>query len=817
MSVSVQTYLNSICPNVPLLDENSRMEIPDDLYSRLHSTVFYNQFQVQLSKSYLNISRPPLKATNVLKESTTYVSLPLHVMYKLKELMKLKARFDEGNMQIGANVNPFVTDPFKFVELNPGCLSIIMNLDDGAATVLGSLQDSSSTSLTNGNIKRLTTNFSKFLRMDWTSLTANKSTNFHPLNANSVPFPVIIDKIVKIHDSPQSIHGKLLVATHVNVLSIMPLTSLQGAPGKLNNEEIIRIKFKKLITSVSSKGSWAILGFRTGEIVIIDVINLEYLTYDTKLSLAITCIKPMFNHIWIGSACGHVMIINPLGTIHTEDHTISSKPIVDQFVTYMKPFNLSPFQTQQPSIGGSKAAPRNQDLIRGNEFLVGHFKITQKPITTMACTKGVDYKATGASESTSVLHQPFVQAHQQPLIVAIGSADGFVRFFDLASEKFLTDIISNYLNDGILHVEFSPDNRFISVVGKGDLIEVFKLVYYNVALLLGKQFGKDGHQSVHLAATPLNTSSSFILSSSMNTTKTRSRSGTLGSMGSTENNIHEGIEDDRFQECPPVIKEIEIVTRVKGHTNTVSKTYWELTKLIPQTYRLISCGQDGRVQFWDFDYKSINKLKKKFERLPKHHHHNHHKGTQASTMVTHTNSTKSHTSTTNSQFLQSHLQVPSGTNGSLFDSRLKQLVKSHQRRFSHGEDLNLLSLASSSSLNNVGIQPETKNDNNMEMIIGFYRSLFEMRNRKALTGTASTTVNDHQPNGAKKVAHSIIHPIVFDKFVPSINNAICSLDLSLLIGDAKIDNCYVDDEKIYCMCKNGDIFHFTLTEEASPF
>ena len=52
-----------------------------------------------------------------------------------------------------------------------------------------------------------------------------------------------------------------------------------------------------------------------------------------------------------------------------------------------------------------------------NSFLVGHIKVSHKPITSIS--------------STLPINKPLQSPESQPLILALASADGFVRFIDL--------------------------------------------------------------------------------------------------------------------------------------------------------------------------------------------------------------------------------------------------------------------------------------------------------------------------------------------------------------------------------------------------
>ena len=61
---------------------------------------------------------------------------------------------------------------------------------------------------------------------------------------------------------------------------------------------------------------------------------------------------------------------------------------------------------------------------------------------------------------------------------------------------------------------------------------------------------------------------------------------------------------------PPLIKDIQIVGRFKGHTNIVKSTKFVKDDFSTLVYKLVSCGYDGKIIVWEFDYKALPKIKK---------------------------------------------------------------------------------------------------------------------------------------------------------------------------------------------------------------
>ncbi|EMG45967.1 hypothetical protein G210_3810 [Candida maltosa Xu316] len=564
-------FLNSVCPGYTTLDDNVHyqlQELPKNC-REIPWPISTTSSTLKLDSSYLNVARPPLNRN----ESTTYVSLPYHVTDLFDKIVKNSEKGQEGYMHIGANINPLIHDPFKIIGLNPGCMTRIINL-----------------------------NKSKNPFADNKTLSFNKLKNKLFVKNDSLqdlhngPFKIL-------HSKSYGTASKLLVSTHVNVLNVFALNrnsefmnvkksknSVQGdsesptpQTERLIEDPILRIQFKEdaIITSVSTfelnDEPIIVLGFHSGELVIIKLNESKYQIFDalktTEHSLevgAVTTIEvirhPNYEFLIVaGFSNGEVIILNPYG----DPENNYTKTIIDKDVsaTYFKKFDLSPLGKID------------------NSFLLGHFRVSHKPITAIS--------------STLPINKPLQSPESQPLVLAIGSADGFVRFIDFIftfdfnygdkKHVIVTDILSNYFNTGITDIEFSPDFKFFCVVGKGDLIEVFKMSYYNVNGLLTKKPAR------------------------------RSRSGTVNSVNSGNGSTTGAttITEPRLTNSrntkevyPPLIKDIRVVGRFKGHTNMVKCIKFMPDKVNSSVYKLVSCGYDGKTIVWEFDYKALPKVKK---------------------------------------------------------------------------------------------------------------------------------------------------------------------------------------------------------------
>lgn len=876
-------FLNSVCPGFSFLDHNVVYSIKDKVFPNgenqylwlLSSSTSTNV--AKLSPTYLNIARPPLSPT----ESSTYVSLPYHVTNLFKQVVNMKDKQLEGNMHIGANVNPLSQDPFKMVDLTPGCLSNILEINVNDEGMSFSPEHNLNGKESKNPFNKLTNNFNKLMK--FTTIDHAPSTSYPSLAATNDFFKLMnYNSETYFQELKSTTTSKLLISSHVNILNVVamdnssnyknsrdivskipnipykddlqvlekgsaPESTASAAASIATNsnsikeykrtieEPLLRVVFREgsIITSlktfISKAGdSVVILGFGSGEIIIINLTHLTYQTFDNldveeanhgKVSVtAIDIIDyPEFDFlVFAGFSNGEVVILNAFGDDKSPKKTVSDgkknekyvKKIVDKdsIATYFKKFNLSHLEE---STCPDPAYP---------DYLVGHFKISHKPIT--AITSTLPY-----NDDDSALN---------PTLIAIACDDGFVRFLDLAftynlervedleqnKAHVFTDIISNYFNDGIRDVQFSPDFKFFCVVGKGDLIEIFKMTYFNVNGLIHKNssgYGKQSHTSIS-AALSLNTVPSQ---------GKRSRSGTLNSLTSTtqpttmnslflSTNAPTSFPD--FQRPPverhnliysPILKDIKIVGRFKGHTNTVKGIRFIPDSLASESgvYGLMSYGYDAKILLWEFDYKATSKFKKQ----------THSALDEKLRQKTDDKKDKSKKKKSAGSRPPQILSQSARKSGKSLHARTRSVTK---------EELPILSISSptfnalSTSLNSMAngggaslnrilsnvSNEEISGEYHDDIVTNLYHSIYDLRFKRHYKALAK---------GTKKVVSNekygtIFHPIANDKEVPSFEIPLLSMDLSSLIHDGKVDGFHLDSENFWCFGKNGDIFRYFI-------
>ncbi|KAI3404432.2 creC [Candida oxycetoniae] len=803
-------FLNSVCPGYTELEENfhysledksvplSTKEIGWPISNRQNGQNGQNGQSINphsklvLEKEYLNISRPPLGQL----ESTTYVSLPLHLVTEFKKMVNTCERAQEGNMYIGANVNPLTPDPFRNINLNPGAISTIIE----TKTEFQSRNPFKKANTTTTNIEgyKDLTNIEGY--KDLTNIEGYKDlTNIEGYK----DLTKCSDITILAWNNKFSSCGKLLVSSHVNVLNIFGLDETsnlvytkkkhqkQGGDGGKSMEVLVetpllRLKFEdtSIITSqcafVSNGETIIVLGFHSGDIMIIKPQILKLKSFDLKVTKSEASLEavgvsvvalvhhPKYEFLIIaGYTNGEVLILNPFGI---EDLTQYRKSIKEKNpnVTIFRMHDLSP-------IGDAK------DDVK----LLAHFKISHKAITAITSTMTIENVR---------------DAGLQPFLLAIASADGFVRFIDLmftfrieenrssGTTSMVTDIISNYFNTGITHIMFSHDYKFFCISGRGDLIEVFKMSYYDVDGLLRKSDRQQG----------------------------RSRSGTINSRTSGANaaegppraqtqqqqnqyhNHHHHHNHNHFS-FPPIIKCIEIVCRIKGHANIVNSVQFMKDNGDSQsTYKIVSCGGDGKIFVWEFDYKALPKVKKQQQQQQQQLQQQQRQQQQTSVHPTSHRARESRRSMcerkSSVQILLHSPSPASNIQGRTAQRRNKSEDPIHKNQSLATPSLVKKSANLASILSN---DENSKQEDAIEVAASLYKKLQDIRNRK----------------NVQKVFlqyGTIISPIVNDKLVPSIGIPLVTMDLSSIIPDGKINNVMIDNWSLWCFCKNGDLFKYKI-------
>lgn len=834
-------FLESICPGNDFLDDNIHFPLlaPQCKCSGITElqwplTGARANAHARIDPTYLNVARPPFckqSCRNI--ESSTYVSLPLHVARIFSQVKSEVNAEKRDGVNVGANVNPLNHDPFKLVEMNPGCMSAMIALRPGNMPSTVNLEARTP-------FNKMTNGINRFLRMGisdrgdggQTSFSSiydglpGNSTSSETVKSKTPPiFAKLLDHDPKTYFSKlrSSSISKLLVSVHVNVLnvfaldenysyagtteftsktSIFPLTDtlvehVAGKPipttynckpyQKVIEKPLLRLHFREGVFATRlltlSENSTVIIGLNTGEVILINLCTFKYRLFpnltkppstNTRVAeastYAVTALST-FAHpnyeclVVVGYATGEVTILDPAASGDSELYlkTVEGK---DNYMTFFKFFDLSPFSPKDSLLAG-KLSP---------EYLVGHFKLSHKAVTSIASTL--------PSEGMTVPNRP--------MILAISAEDGLVRFIDLVNtygknygntSKFynnliVSDIVSSYFQDGIRSIRFSPDARYFCLGGKGDIIEVFRMTYYNINGLLCKNSNPtNSHKTGRSRSGTVNSSGSG-----------NHRTSSMFSLSTFSGSVDTSKGDHHDMSYPPSIKDIDIVTRLKGHASTVEivrfveneEFYHSETGNATGTYKLISCGSDGKVLLWDFDSKAFPRTKK-----------SHSSSSRARTQT--------HPENTPQQLTPKTVSAPT-------------FAKSHNRgaSWSLSTEDSGGQLSTSLGISNIlspslTLTQQEKSEDQRNIAFSLYRSLHEVRLKKHYAKLIIT-------KDKEKKFTAIIHAIVNDKELPSIQVPLLTIDMSCFVRDGKLQGFDLGPDNFWIFARNGDIFRYTLLD-----
>lgn len=829
-------FLSSVAPGIDELQENIHFKhqdipnLPKSFNWPLSSAGSTNI--ASLTDSYLNISRPALNPGPGIFESNTYVSLPYHITSIFNSVIETKTATNtlDGGMQIAANVGSMMPDPFHLVHLNPGCLTDFITLDNNPRHNNPFDDDHD----TKNPFAKLTSNFNKLLKPNnhtSDSLSFLFDGYQELLNQFSTKNQSRFNRLInynesKYNDELTSVTTlKLMISANVNVINVIALdqdsnckntaivkTDRRYTPllEHVVDEEnaakstrvyhetreipILRFDLKNhlIVTSMKSftfnRVPMCVFGLNLGEILVLNLKSLKFkillshqimpepqlnpkVKYSSNLTnTPITALDiihhPAYHFVVVaGTSKGEMFFLNPFSTSDTNYNKYIEDR--DNLVIYFKKFDLSPFNHK----------PDDYEII-------GHMKVSYKPITCIDST-------------VSKLSSPSVSSSLNPMLLAFGSDDGLLRMISLVSTQnkdygsqssktsVISDVISNYFHCGIRDVRFSPDFKFLAIAGNGDVIELFRLGYFNVGGLIHKSGtnngGRRSRSTTVNSTTSGNPSNSFSLFLSPTITSPSSSFDVNSTAQAEDSNVY-----------PPAIKDIKLTCRLKGHTNTINKVHFikedqilesELESVKPNgsLYRLLSIGHDGKVLFWEIDHKALPKIRKtnpeksrkSIPQIPSQ--------SQVSNLLTQKRNPKKKDVSLNLSFANS-------LNGNV-NNMTSILQQSESQPMSH----------ISSLVNLDEFQDQLKG------IQALYTTLYETRMKKHYL-KMSGKPEDNRNNQFV----SIIHPIQNDKSIPSIDIPVCVVDFSFWINDGKIADVCIDGRIFWCMGSNGDIIKYTV-------
>lgn len=503
----------------------------------------------------------------------------------------------------------------------------------------------------------------------------------------------------------------------------------------------------------------------------------------------------------------------------------------DASAAYFKKFDLSSL----PARDGNALQHVNSKNHQYPAHLVGHFKISHKAISAIATT--IHHHRLLASEGGTSLAAP---------VIALGSDDGLVRIIDLnhtynmdygvptatptplsaaQPKSLITDIISNYFSDRITCLDFSHDNKYLCVAGSGDMIEVFRVSYSSIVHGLhrgpnhpGGKRSRSGTLNSYVSE-PHTTYSKPFSDSVLSPMKSDSVD-YLQSDSAAPSKLSASVRISRTvgpgSGAVPYVKDIRIVTRLKGHLNVVSSVLFlgncandqaANTATANLVYRLVSSGRDGKILVWEFDVKTLPRAKKPL--LKPKPSIGAGGGGNDDGLASRFKATSLETQRRARPLVGNFGPGRVGAS----PSRSRSLVSAdHASPFMSNANpnspvTNILEILQQRSPASVREQPQDGCDElSTEYMAALYREAHAQRLRRHYNSAAA-----QQLTSSKRI-YTIYHPVVDDKLVPCTLIPLQEINLARFVTKNPISGVYIDARSMWCFSKTGDIYKFTCKD-----
>lgn len=220
-----------------------------------------------------------------------------------------------------------------------------------------------------------------------------------------------------------------------------------------------------------------------------------------------------------------------------------------------------------------------------------------------------------------------------------------------------------------------------------------------------------------------------------------------------------------------------MVGRLKGHTNTVRRVQFIKEQTAGLVYKIISCGFDGKVILWEFDYLAMTKVK----RAPTKRRAPHKR---------------------RSLSVKARPIVMSSSPGPRRSGDLHVRSRSITKDELSVPLLSVTSPQNGASLNRILSNVSHESQEHPEAVATLYQSLYSLRVRR------------HYRAMKRDDSHTtVFHSIVPDKDVPTFEVPLWSVDLSSLIRDGKVEGVHLGTSHLWCYSKAGDVFCYRIDEE----
>ncbi|GMM31261.1 hypothetical protein DAMA08_040060 [Martiniozyma asiatica (nom. inval.)] len=343
---------------------------------------------------------------------------------------------DEGKVEtlpFGCMVNPLAADNFKQVQLTPGCLFDMIDFE-----MLAAVQGV--TKHTNSGIGSIIFGKKSTLQNSVTDFDNIKQPKNNLLRNTSS----FVDKYATCENYNKKINNSsnFMFAAHGRMLNFIALSdnpaNIDVDPPILKvtlaSSVITCISTFSYITSSGERNIDVVIGMANGDILWINPIKMRYTRWNKggrliNFSVMSICWSNTGHFIVAGFSNGEFII---LGRDFEDPDTYKKRCIKKS--QFMKTYS---------------SFISNSSIYKNLQF--AHFRCSKKAITAIK------------------FHPIFSN------LLAMTSNDGYVRIFDILTEKFI-DLAPSYYA-GLLCCEFSNDGRYLFAGGQDDNVSIFEFQY----------------------------------------------------------------------------------------------------------------------------------------------------------------------------------------------------------------------------------------------------------------------------------------------------------------------------------------------------
>lgn len=331
-------------------------------------------------------------------------------------------------LPFGSNLNPLLPDPYRYVQVTPGCLNEYVKIKNGVTSETNTSRKLWGKKSTNPNAEAL--------KPPKTSIVRNSSTFL----SRALPVENFSKKIQTFDTLIFNSHGKAF-----NLFGVKPNTIARIGHVKelVEDTPLIRIVFTSTITCLASRlssssgtGLDILLGFASGDIFWYDPYVNKYGRFNKNGKLVNG--SGVMDLKWYNEGKNFIAVFKD-GSI-----LCFSRNLEDDENHYYNVIKDSKSESHNKFLRVLKSAGQ---ISTTNP--IAHYKISSQPLTS------ISFSTNNAN------------------VVSVTGNDGYLRILDISTE-FVTDIIPSYFSSLICSA-WSQDGKYLAIGGQDDLVSIYEV------------------------------------------------------------------------------------------------------------------------------------------------------------------------------------------------------------------------------------------------------------------------------------------------------------------------------------------------------